>query len=124
MVVFCGCGEGGGFLGKGDPVSEVHQCQAVWCVWTHKQVHTLGLSSLRWERIGHDIGDVNRSRVSRALSARVWALTCSLKALGSHRRVLSRGVTWSELCFEWPSGSHVGVALLKQEAEAGRMERR
>lgn len=60
----------------------------------------------------------------QGLAARVWALACILKALGSHRRVLSRGVTWSELCSEWPSGSHVGVALLKQEAEAGRMERR
>lgn len=71
---------------------------------------------------------VSTNRESRALSARIWTLACILKALGSHWRVASRVVTWSELCFGWPSGSHVGVALLKQEAEteaeAGRMERR
>lgn len=71
---------------------------------------------------------VSTNKVSRALSARIWTLVCILKALGSHWRVISRGVTWSELCLGWPFGSHVGVALLKQEAEAeaeaGRMERR
>lgn len=71
---------------------------------------------------------VSMNRVSRALSARIWTLACILKALGSPWRVVSRGVTWSELCFGWPSGSHVGGALLKQEAEteaeAGRRERR
>ena len=34
--------------------------------------------------------------------ARVWTLVCSLKALGSHWRVLSKEVTWSEPCFGWP----------------------
>lgn len=73
---------------------------------------------------GCDIGDVNRSRVSRTFSARVWTLACIIKALGSYWRVLSGAVTWSGLCFEWPSGSHMVVALLKQDAEVGRMERK
>lgn len=60
------------------------------------------------------------SRVSRALSASVWTLACIQKALGSHWRELRKRVT----CFGWPSGCHMGVALLKQEAEAGRTERR
>lgn len=75
------------------------------CVESHAGLYMKTLKS-KMGRTGYDLG-----AVSRALSSRV---------LGSHWRVLSRGVTQSGLCFGWQEA----VALLKREAEAGRTERR